>query len=80
MITKLESYTRDTVQSAGLAAPAGTTADSRWARACWDIALGLFAAAYVTVVLFDDVESPLLTLLLIVLVGYELIRPHLRNR
>ena len=80
MITKLESCTRDTVQSAPLAAQAGTTADSRRAWAYWDIALGLFAAAYVTVVLFDDVESPLLTLALIVLVGYELIRPHMRDR
>jgi hypothetical protein len=42
--------------------------------------VGLLATVYVTVVLFDDVESPLLTLALIVLVGYVLIRPHLRNR
>jgi hypothetical protein len=42
--------------------------------------LGLFAAAYLAIVLFDDVESPLLSLALIILVIYELIQPRFRNR
>jgi hypothetical protein len=31
-------------------------------------------------VLFDDVESPLLSMALIFLVAYTLIQPHVRNR
>jgi hypothetical protein len=42
----------------------------------WDVTLGLCAIAYLALVLFDDVESPLLSLALIVLVAYELIQPH----
>ena len=80
MTTKLESCTRDTAPGTRSAAQAGAAGDSRRARAYRDIAVGLLATVYVTVVLFDDVESPLLTLALIVLVGYVLIRPHLRNR
>lgn len=80
MITRLESYTRDAEQRAQLAAPAETTAESRRARAYWDVALGVFAAAYLAVVLFDDVESPLISLALMILVAHELIRPHMRNR
>jgi hypothetical protein len=42
----------------------------------WDVALGLCAAAYLALVLFDDVESPLLSMALIFLVAYALIQPH----
>jgi hypothetical protein len=45
-----------------------------------DVTLGLFAIAYLGFVLFDDVESPLLSMALIFLVAYALIQPHLRNR
>jgi hypothetical protein len=44
-----------------------------------DIALGLTALAYLALVLFDDVESPLLSLVLVFLVAYALIRPHVRD-
>ena len=46
----------------------------------WDVALGLCAAGYLALVLFDDVESPLLSMALIFLVAYALIQPHVRNR
>jgi hypothetical protein len=42
--------------------------------------LGLCSVAYVVLVLFDDVQSPLLSMALIFLVAYELIQPHLRSR
>ena len=42
--------------------------------------LGVCSAAYLALVLFDDVQSPLLSMALIFLVAYELIQPHLRNR
>jgi hypothetical protein len=57
-------------------APAG----SRRVRVGWDVTLGLCAVAYLAFVLFDDVESPLLSIALIVLVVYALIEPHVRNR
>jgi hypothetical protein len=46
----------------------------------WDVALGLCATAYLAFVLFDDVESPLLSMALIFLVAYALVQPHVRNR
>jgi len=59
--------------------PAARTAPapSRGAR---DITLGLCAAGYLALVLFDDVESPLLSMALIFLVAYALIQPHVRDR
>jgi hypothetical protein len=59
---------------------AETPADSRRMRVGWDVTLGLCATAYLAFVLFDDVESPLLSMALIFLVAYALIQPHLRNR
>ena len=84
MITRLESFTNDAVQGA-LPAPAeAPTQDfaSRRVRVrvVWDVTLGLCAAAYLALVLFDDVESPLLAMALIFLVAYALIHPHVRNR
>jgi hypothetical protein len=49
-------------------------------RVGWDVTLGLCATAYLAFVLFDDVESPLLSMTLIFLVAYALIQPHMRNR
>jgi len=48
-------------------------------RAAKDAMLGLCAAAYLALVLFDDVESPLLSMMLIVVVAYELVQPHLHK-
>ena len=79
MTTRLESCTKDADQGAP-SAHAHAPADSRRARAGWDVALGLCAIAYLALVLFDDVESPLLSLALIVLVAYELIQPHVRSQ
>ena len=79
MITRLESYTKNAVQGAP-SEPAGTPADCRRVRVGWDVALGLCATAYLAFVLFDDVESPLLSMTLIFLVAYALIQPHVRNR
>ena len=79
MITRLESYTNDAEQGAP-SAHAEAPADSRRVRVAWDVTLGLCAAAYLALVLFDDVESPLLSIALIFLVAYALIQPHVRNR
>jgi len=46
----------------------------------WDVTLGLCVLAYVALVLFDDVESPLLSLVLIVVVAYQLIQPRLQSQ
>jgi hypothetical protein len=46
----------------------------------WDVTLGLCAAAYLALVLFGDVESPLLAMALIFLVACALIQPHVRHR
>ena len=79
MITRLESYTNDVVQ--GAPSPrAETSTASRRVRVVWDVTLGLCAATYLALVLFDDVESPLLSLALIILVAYVLVQPHVRNR
>jgi hypothetical protein len=79
LITRLESYTNDADQGAP-STHAATPADSRRVRLGWDVALGLCAAGYLALVLFDDVESPLLSMALIFLVAYALIQPHVRNR
>ena len=79
MITRLESYTNDADQGAP-STHAHAPADSTRARVGWDVTLGLFAAAYLAFVLFDDVESPLLSMALIFLVAHALIQPHVRNR
>jgi hypothetical protein len=54
------------------ARPAG-----RW---IWDVVLGLGVLGYLALVLFDDVESPLLAMALIVLVAYELVQSHRGRR
>ena len=47
-----------------------------------DLALVFLATAYIGFVLFDDVESPLLSIVLVAAVGYELLharRPSARD-
>jgi hypothetical protein len=84
LITRLESYTKDPAQggsSTDAETPAQDThADEVRARLVKDVTLGLCVSAYLVLVLFDNVESPLLSIALIVLVAYELVQPHLRNR
>jgi hypothetical protein len=77
-ITRLESCTNDVVQGKPLPR-AATPAHSRRSRGAWDVALGVFAAGYLALVLFDGVDSPLLSLTLILVVAYELIQPRLPN-
>jgi hypothetical protein len=76
LITKLESYTKDADD--GVNSRAETATGSRGIRVGWDLALALCAAAYLALVLFDDVESPLLSMALIFLVAHALVQPHLR--
>ena len=64
MTTKLECCTKE---------PASHPLRS---RLIWDLALGLGAAAYLALVLFDDLESPLLSIVLIGLVVHALVHPH----
>jgi hypothetical protein len=49
-------------------------------RLVWDVTLGLVTVAYLLLALFDDVDSPVLGMVLIILVGRELIQPHLSKR
>jgi hypothetical protein len=50
------------------------------ARLVKDVTVCLGVAAYLALVLFDNIESPLLSIGLIILVAYELVQPHRRNR
>ena len=84
MITRLESYTKDVAH--GRPSPHAETpaqdahAGEVRARLVKDLTLGLGVSAYLALVLFDSVESPLLSIALVVLVAYELVQPHMRNR
>ena len=84
MITRLESCTKEAVQGppSARAATQDRGFESRRARSqvARDVTLVLCTIAYLGLVLFDDVESPLLSLALIALVVYELIQPHLRSQ
>ena len=83
MTTRLESYTNEARSVAPARAEAlDRESDPRGARSQVgrDLTLGLCAIGYLAFVLFDDVESPLLSLVLIFLVAYALIQPHVRNR
>jgi hypothetical protein len=75
LITRQESYTKHAEPRAH--DPASDGVRAQLAR---DILLGICGSAYLALVLFDDVQSPLLSMALIFLVAYELIQPHLRNR
>jgi hypothetical protein len=46
----------------------------------WDLTLGLATVGYVLFVLFGDIDSPLLGMALIILVGHELLQTHLNKR
>jgi hypothetical protein len=84
LISRLESCTKDAVQ--GTPGPHAEAAGNGFvfkraaARVVWDTTLCLGASVYVALVLFDDVEGPLLSMALIILLAYELIQPHLSNR
>lgn len=84
MITKQEFCTKGAVQGVpspyAEAAADGSVSKRIARRLLWDIALCLGASAYVAVVLFDDVEGPLLSMALIILLAYELIEPRLSKR
>jgi hypothetical protein len=84
LITRLESYTKDAAQAgppphAGIPAPDAHASEVR-ARLVKDVTLAIGVAAYLALVLFDNIESPLLSIALVVLVAYELVQPHMRNR
>ena len=84
MITRLESCTKDADQgpfSPRAATPARDFKSRRVrSQVARDVTLSLCPLAYLRLVLFDDVESPLFSLALIVLLAYELIQPHVRSR
>ena len=83
MTTRLESSTKDAFP--GTPGPHAEAAGNGFAsshaagRLVWDIALCLGASAYVALVLFDDVEGPLLSMALIILLAYEIVRSHPSN-
>jgi hypothetical protein len=84
LTTRLESYTKDGAQGAppphaGTPAQDAQAAEAR-ARLVKDVTVGLGVSAYLALVLFDNIESPLLSIALVVLVAYELVQPHRRNR
>jgi hypothetical protein len=83
LITRLESYTKDAAHDppphAGTPAQDAQAAEVR-ARLVKDLTLGLGVSVYLAFVLFDNIESPLLSIALVILVAYELVQPHMRNR
>ena len=84
MITRLESYTKDAAQNepsprAELPDQDPHACEVR-TRLLRDVTVGLGVFAYLAFVLFDNIESPLLSIALLVLVAYELVQPHMRNR
>src|ERR1035441_9555911 len=82
LITRLESCTNEAVQVAPSPHARARESESRGVRthAARDVTLGLCTFAYLAVVLFDDVESPLLSIVLIALVAYALIQPRSEER
>jgi hypothetical protein len=46
----------------------------------WDVTLGLATVVYVLLALFDNIDSPLVGIVLIILVGRELLQHHLSRR
>jgi hypothetical protein len=84
LTTRLESYTKNAAQPGP--SPHAVTPDQDAhaaevrARLLKDVTLGIGVSAYLALVLFDNIESPLLSIGLIVLVAYELVQPHMRNR
>lgn len=60
--------------------PAYSTKARPAGRWLWDVVLGLGVVGYLALVLFDDVECPLLAMMLIGLVAYELVQSHRARR
>ena len=84
MTTKPEYCTKDAVlnEPPSPSDRGFSQAPAKWMRVMliWDAALAVGVAAYLALVLFDDIESPLISLALIMLVTFELLRPHLNRR
>ena len=66
MITRSESCTREDQP----------TSPAQRGRTLWHLVLAVGGVAYLGLVLFDEVESPLFSIVLIILVGYELAHSH----
>ena len=83
MITRLESYTKDAAPRTQRRARAGQPQVRRRGESR-TLGVGCHAGAVhfriFALVLFDDMESPLLAMALMFLVAYELVQPHVRNR
>lgn len=83
MTTRLESCTEHVAGPRSPVRPAPAAGGSGPRRthshAIWDIALGVSTAVYLALVLFDDIESPVISILFGVLVTYDLVQPHLRG-
>jgi hypothetical protein len=84
LITRLESCTKGAPQNvpAPRANSPAQDAVGRGLRSqvAWDLLLGLCTSAYLALVLFDDMESPLVAMALIFLVAYELIQRRPKGR
>ena len=66
MITRPESCTREDHASS----------PPLRGRTLWHLALALGGVTYLALVLFYEVESPVFSIVLILLVAYELVRSH----
>jgi hypothetical protein len=84
LITRLESCTNGVSQNVPAPrakSPAQDRADGGLrSQVAWDLLLGLCTSAYLALVLFDDMESPLVAMALVFLVAYELIQPRAKGR
>lgn len=76
-VAATESPDRDSgIDEAGAAGNNQTTLFMS-SRLFWDLTLCLAGILYVDLVLFQQLDSPLLAMILILLAAYELIEPHL---
>lgn len=88
MITRPEFCTKESVHSVlevpdevpGEAPSRASPSGRAGARVIRDVALGLFATGYLALVLFDGVESPVLSAALIILVARALVQAHAGQR
>jgi hypothetical protein len=84
LITRLESCTNGASQNVRAPRAKSPVQDAVGSGLRSQVALDLLllvcTSAYLVLVLFDDMESPLVSIALIFLVAYELIQPRAKGR
>lgn len=83
MITKMAPCIKDLAKDAPpphAGQPTQQPSANLRAQLTWDVVLALCTTVYLALVLFDDLESPLLSVALICMVSYTLSRNPVRRR